>query len=231
MAAMSAQDLSLEPCSQLFRNLDDIAVTSLQKAAQRRRLLAGEFFCRQRETVAKLYLLEAGLAKASRITSSGKEVLLDWVYPGDAFGMEALLSSPMSHAWSVCASETSGTLEWDRATLASLGARWPLLSNNIFEIIVRRNHQLQERFTALATEMVEPRLARLILQLARTSRNHGSTDLHISDEELAQMTGTSLFTVSRLLNRWQRLGHVEKSRRRLMILHVDKLSAVATNPA
>jgi len=230
MSTMSARTLSPPP-PQLFLNLDVVAVAALRSAARCRRLLPGEFFCRQGETVTSLYLLKIGVAKASGTTPSGKEVLLDWIYPGDAFGTEALLSSTMTHASSVCAHEASVALEWDKASIGPFGARWPHLFDNILGIVLRRDHQLQERFTGLATEMVEPRLARLTLQLARSSTNHGSAELRISDEELAQMAGTNLFTVNRVLNRWRRLGHVEKSRRRLTVLRADKLSTIATGPA
>lgn len=206
-------------------------MTSLRKAARCRQLLPGEIFCHQGETVASLYLLEAGLAKASGTTASGNEVLLDWIYPGDAFGMEALLSFPMTHVSSIRASEASEALEWDKATIGRFAGHCPHLYDNILGIILRGDHELQERFTGLATEMVEPRLARLTLHLSRSSRNHGSSELHISDEELAQMAGTNLFTVNRVLNQWRRLGHVERSRRRLIVLHIEGLSAIAEGSA
>jgi len=231
MSTMSARGLPREPFCQLFRNLDEVTVTSLRKAARCRQLLPGEIFCRQGETVASLYLLKAGLAKASGTTASGNEVLLDWIYPGDAFGMEALLSSPMNHVWSIRANEASEALEWDKATIGHFAACCPHLYDNILGIILRGDHQLQERFTGLATERVEPRLARLTLHLSRSSTDHGSGELHISDEELAQMAGTNLFTVNRVLNHWRRLGHVEKSRRRLIVLHIDRLSAIAEGSA
>ena len=117
---MSARGLPREPFCQLFRNLDEVTVGVSsesgpeQTASPRRDLLPPG------ETVDSLYLLKAGLAKASGTTASGNEVLLDWIYPGDAFGMEALLSTPMNHVWSIRADEASEALEWDKATMAAL---------------------------------------------------------------------------------------------------------------
>jgi CRP-like cAMP-binding protein len=54
-------------------------------------------------------------------------------------------------------------------------------------------------------------------------------NLPLSREDLAEMTGTTLFTVSRILNRWQQRGFVELGRRRVVILDGHGLVAIAEN--
>jgi len=52
-------------------------------------------------------------------------------------------------------------------------------------------------------------------------------DLPLSREDLAAMTGTTLFTVSRLLAEWERAGLVEVGRERVVIRVPHGLVAIA----
>ena len=52
-------------------------------------------------------------------------------------------------------------------------------------------------------------------------------DLPLSREDLAAMTGTTLFTVSRLLAEWERGGLVEVGRERVVIRVPHGLVAIA----
>ena len=64
---------------------------------------------------------------------------------------------------------------------------------------------LQERFKELASERVGPRVARQLVRLMESMGRQveGGIEIDISREELAQMTGTTLFTVSRLFSAWK----------------------------
>ena len=63
---------------------------------------------------------------------------------------------------------------------------------------------MEDRFREISTENVTSRLSRQICRLVKQIgiRSNGSVKIKITREELAQMIGTSLFTVSRLLSEW-----------------------------
>jgi CRP/FNR family transcriptional regulator, nitrogen oxide reductase regulator len=90
---------------------------------------------------------------------------------------------------------------------------------------------MQARYEELATEQVEQRLARTLLRLIqRTGRRvEGGVliDVRLSRQEMAEMTGTSLFTVSRILNRWQEAGLIELRRQRVLVRHPHGLVSIA----
>src|SRR5207302_420060 len=74
-------------------------------------------------------------------------------------------------------------------------------------------HQLDDldtRFREISTEKVASRLCSLLVRLAKQvgTKTEGHTHIYLSRQELAQLTGTTLFTVSRLLCRWETQGIV-----------------------
>jgi CRP-like cAMP-binding protein len=78
---------------------------------------------------------------------------------------------------------------------------------------------------------VEQRLARTLLRLVRRAGRRVERgvllDVPLTRQELAEMTGSSLFTVSRVLNRWQDAGVIELRRRRILVLHPHGLVGIA----
>jgi len=52
-------------------------------------------------------------------------------------------------------------------------------------------------------------------------------DVSLSRQDLAEMTGTTLYTVSRTLRGWQRRGFVKGGRQRVTLLQTQRLIAIA----
>jgi CRP-like cAMP-binding protein len=94
---------------------------------------------------------------------------------------------------------------------------------------VRYLADLEERFRELATERVAPRVARqlvrLLPQIGRPA--DGAIEVGLSHQELALMTGTTLFTLSRLFSAWETRGLVKPRRGAVTISDVQTLSAIA----
>lgn len=212
----------------LFQGLDSEEVDSVLNAAQIRKAKPGEYLCRQGERTNKLYLLKTGLIKVNSTTDTGKEVLLRWVRPGEVFGLGSLTKSPLWNVWSVLAVEPSETLEWDKTTIQRLSTLYPALWPNAMWIALRWARDLQTRVEQMATERVEQRLARVVIDLSRqVSSTTQAVELHVSEEELAQIVGTTLFTINKVLSRWKRLGYVQKGRKRLLILNREGVLQIA----
>jgi CRP-like cAMP-binding protein len=91
--------------------------------------------------------------------------------------------------------------------------------------------QFQDRLRELATERVERRLARMLLRLARQSGQKVTggilIDLPLSRQNLAEMIGTTLYTVSRILSQWEAHGLVETGRERVVIRRPHGLVVIA----
>jgi len=212
---------------ELFRNLDKTSIDVLLRLARRCTRYRGQTFCRQGERANHVYMLLDGLVKVGGVTGAGHEVLLDWMRPGETFGLSALLSPPAEALWTVSSVANTEALEWGTDVISHFAESCPKFHENALRIALNWAHQLQVRFEALSTKTVEQRLADTVVFLAGRFQDNGYVELRLSDQELAQMTGTNLYTVNKVIHSWQRLGYVNKSRRRLVILDCASLRRVS----
>jgi CRP-like cAMP-binding protein len=166
----------------------------------------------------------------TQVTPEGDQVILHLVHPGEMFGGIAVLGDA-TYPVSAQALEDCQALAWDGEGMAGLMERTPRLALNALRLLAGRVQELQDRVRELATERVERRVARTLLRLARQAgrkvENGVWIDLPLSRQDLAEMTGTTLFTVSRVLSRWEQQGLVEAGRERVLIRFPHGLVRIA----
>ncbi|HXQ38700.1 MAG TPA: Crp/Fnr family transcriptional regulator [Anaerolineales bacterium] len=108
----------------------------------------------------------------------------------------------------------------------------PYLAVGLTRLMTSLIQDIQARYRELATERVEQRIARTILRLAsqigkRVEQEIATVELLFSHQDLAEMTGTTLFTVSRTLSDWEKLGFIEAGRERIRIKNPHELVKIA----
>jgi CRP-like cAMP-binding protein len=179
------------------------------------------------DSVRRVLLLTSGFAKISKLSTSGSEVILRFGVPGDVLGATDLFSSG-KHSTSVQAFRPCRALVWEAVAFKALVEHYPVLHQNMVQILIGDLVELEDRFREVATEKVGPRVARQLLRLEEQigRRVDGAIEIGLSREELAQMTGTTLFTVSRLLSAWEALGMVRPGRESVSICDVPMLRAI-----
>lgn len=125
-----------------------------------------------------------------------------------------------AHFSTAQALESCSVLTWDTRKFEMLEERYPTLRRNTVRIFADYLRRLEERFLELATEQVGSRLARMLVRLVDQSQRseQGKGRVDFSREELAQMTGTTLFTVSRLLSKWEDRGILQSQRKSVIVL-------------
>jgi CRP-like cAMP-binding protein len=115
--------------------------------------------------------------------------------------------------------------------MASLMERYPRLALNALQLVAARLHELQVQYRQLATERVERRVARALLRLVQQAGRQVESgvliDLPLSRDDIAQMTGTTLFTVSRIISRFEADGLLEAGRQRVIVRHPHGLLKIA----
>jgi CRP/FNR family transcriptional regulator, nitrogen oxide reductase regulator len=83
----------------------------------------------------------------------------------------------------------------------------------------------------MSTEQVEQRIAHALLRLAKQASRkvEGGIEINfpISRQDVAEMTGTTLYTVSRTLSGWEQNGLVESGRQRIVICDPHNLFLLA----
>lgn len=96
-----------------------------------------------------------------------------------------------------------------------------------------RLQELEERYRELSTERVATRLSRQLLrlfnQLGHRVNGNGTLEINLSREELAQLTGTTLFTVSRRLSEWTERGVLTAGREYVSVHNMQALREFAEN--
>lgn len=204
----------------LFENLSTSELQTVLQLARVRQVEPDAFFFQQGEPADVLYVLVQGKVRLTQVTPEGYQVLLNFASSGDMFGGIAALGDAV-YPVSAQALGHCRALAWDGRTMVRLMERTPRLALNALSLAAGRIQELQNRFRELATERVERRVARALLRLVRqTGRKvEGGVlvDVPLSRQDLAEMTGTTLYTVSRILSRWEEQGLIEAGRERVLI--------------
>ena len=197
-------------------------------AARVKEFSRGEVLYLEGDSVRQVLLLTSGVVKINKLGLSGMEVILRLGVPGDVLGALGLFSTG-SHCTSAQAFRQCRALVWDASAFKALVERFPVLHQNMARILGEHLLELEERFREVATERVGPRVARQVVRLMEQIGQSvdGAVEIGLSREELAQMTGTTLFTVSRLLSAWEARGIVRPRREAVAICDVPSLRAIA----
>lgn len=216
--------------SQIFQGLSAADLHAVYTLAGHRHIEPGAFFFHQDDPATTLFLLIHGQLKMTQIGPEGHQVLVRFVNAGEGFGAIAAMSG-MTYPLSAQAVEACGAASWDGTTLKQILSTYPIITHNVLQLIASYFKQLQERYRELATERVERRVARSLLRLVeqagRPVERGLLIDLSLSRQDLAEMTGTTLYTASRILSGWERAGLVDLGRERVMIRYLPGLEAIA----
>ena len=218
--------LSLMCSSCIFAGLSqheclEIASCSLMRTFARSQLLYA-----QGQPVQSLFLLHSGSVKETQVSRNGNEALLRVSARGDVVNVQAD-SAVRGNTCSARATESCKALVWEYRRIEWFSEKYPRLRRNITEILVGQLEELKERFREVATEKVTARLALLLARLA----NHVGTPckegirISLNREELAQMTGTTVFTISRLLSAWSCEGFLETRREAVIVTDRKRLES------
>jgi CRP-like cAMP-binding protein len=216
--------------SRLFEGLRATELDSVIPLARRRWVEGDAFFFHQGDPATTLYVLIEGRIRLTQVTSEGHQVLLRFVGAGQVFGGIAVLGD-RTYPVSAQAVDDCLALAWAGETVYGLMERQPRIALNALRLLTERVQELQDRCRELATERVERRVARALLRLARHAGQKVESgvliDLPLSRQDVAEMTGTTLYTVSRILSRWEQQGLVEAGRERVLIRHPHGLVIIA----
>jgi CRP-like cAMP-binding protein len=213
-----AERIVLMCASPLFTGLTPGECNEIASCAFARTFARDEVLFMQGHAVRSIVLIQSGSVKLTQLSANGNEVILWMNRSGDAMGIQAD-SHSNSHTCSARAMEQCTALVWEYTRLQMLVARYPRLGENISHILVNRLQELEERFREIATQKVATRLAlalsRLVKQVGKKTAE--GTEVFLSREELAQLTGTTIFTISRILSKWAELGVVVPRREAVLV--------------
>jgi CRP-like cAMP-binding protein len=227
---MPALDPSLLANVPLFTGLELIVLADALAVSRIRRVPAGGFYFRENDPATHLYVLTEGRLKITQLTPEGHQVIHMLLTGGQPFGGVAALGEG-TYPVTAEAVENCVALSWDAHTMTGLMRTYPEIAINTARFLARRFHELQIQHRQLMTERVERRVARALLKLAdnagRQAPGGVEIDFPLSRQDLAEMTGTTLFTVSRLLSGWDEKKLIKAERQRVTVLDAAGLLSIA----
>ncbi len=225
---MKIDPLKLRKVS-VFQNATDEDLKLIADHGIERSIEEGEFFFFQGDPAAYLYVLVSGRAKLMQSNPAGQQVNLRTITEWQMFGALGAVREGATYPASAQALENSTALALKSEYLQELMKTRPYLSFDLMKLMTGYIQEMQERYRELATEKVERRIARALLRLAAQmgSKNASGIELSFTRQDLAEMSGTTLYTVSRTLSDWERQGLVEAGRERVLIRNPHGVVSIA----
>lgn len=179
----------------------------------------------------RLYIVATGNVKLLRPTPGGQNVLLDLLAPGDFFGS---LPSLGDREYPDTAEAQTGccVLSISADDFQEILETYPSVALATLTITAERLREAHEVIEQLSAHRVEARLAATLLKLAdRLGEPHDEgllIQMPLSRQDLAEMIGTTIETVSRVMSEFRRAGLIQSGRRWVVITDRAGLAAIST---
>jgi CRP-like cAMP-binding protein len=215
---------------ELFQGLPPAALADTMACARTHRLPEETRIFDQGDRAVRAYALIEGGVRISQSGSDGEQVVIRFVGPGEMFGTVALFTDRRYPAEAVTLTE-SVSLSWSEADVLELMGRYPAIAINLVRIMGNRLQEVQERFREIATQSVERRVAHALLRLAHKAGENTTQgteiDFPLTRKHVAEMSGTTLYTVSRILTRWEKSGWVVTGHQRVTLCDFAEIRKIA----
>lgn len=228
---MCSVELRLEILSHVpfFAGLSEPAISDINRHFIERGFTAGETIYFAGDPALHLYVVADGKIKLLRHTWSGKDVLLDLLTPGEFFGSLSTLDDdfyPDTAQAQTAACVLSIRSEGFRAILD----KYPQAAITVLDVTTERLRGAHETIRQLSGFPVDKRIAHTLLKLGEKIGQKQAVGLLIqvplSRDDLAEMTGTTTETASRIMSQFQKDGLVESGRQWVAIKDLRRLAGI-----
>jgi CRP-like cAMP-binding protein len=213
-----------------FEGLAGEELRDLLQRARVQKLEKGSALFEQGGAADRFFVLAEGHLKVTQVTPDGHQVVVRYINAGEMFGCVAV-TGQQAYPGTASAATDSTVVAWSAAEASDLVEKHPKFGTHILRMMGGRVQEAHARMREMATERVERRVARALLRLAREAGKRTEAgieiDMPLSRQDVAEMTGTTLYTVSRLLSAWEQDGVVDAGRQRVVIKKPEALVKVA----
>jgi CRP-like cAMP-binding protein len=156
-----------------------------------------------------VFYIQKGRVKVVVLSEQGKEAVVGIFEPGQFFGEGCLNGQPLRISTTTALEDCVITAIAKTVMLAALHDE-PKFSELFKSYLLTRNSRIEEDLVDQLFNSSEKRLARLLLLLANFGKD-GSLQpikVHVSQETLAEMIGTTRSRVSFFMNKFRKLGFI-----------------------
>ncbi|MDI6743755.1 MAG: Crp/Fnr family transcriptional regulator [Thermodesulfovibrionales bacterium] len=178
-----------------------------------------------------LYVVTKGKVKITKLSQSGREIILEIILPMDFFGGVAVMRG-FPYPANAVAMDDAELLKISRSNLMRILDRFPNLMYCMAMNIGDRIKGSHEALKNIAVEKVESRIASMLIKLADKAGSEplgdGSItiDMKLTKQDIAEMVGTTVETSIRTMSKFKKLGIVSEKGGKITIKDINKLKAL-----
>jgi len=217
----------------VFQVLNQEEGLLLTKNIQRFRYRKGDPLFQEGDTPRHLFCMGKGKAKVVQHSGGDREQILHMVKAGDLMGYRAILGND-TYSCSGEVTEDTDICHIPRDIFEKLLERNPALGLKISRMLALELREAELKITQMALRPVKERVAGALLSLLH---HYGFEDdqvtlnYHLKREELANMTGTTRETATRMLYVLQKNGWIQVAGKKIRLLNLTALKEWVDTPS
>lgn len=216
--------------SPFLASLTPEEIAKVQREINQAHYNAGDVIQFAGDPAERLSIVAMGTVKLVRPTLDGTDVLLDLIGPGQGFGSLMELGDA-TYREGVTAQTSACILHINAQTFTVLINTFPAIAIATLRFVSSKLADARNIIEQLSAYPVEQRLAATLVRLADRVGTQRDTDVLIeiplSRQDLADMTGSKVETVSRVMSDFRRAGWIDSGRKWIAVIDADALEHVA----
>jgi len=209
---------------ELFSDLNDDEITQIARQVTLREFAKGEVIFHAEDTNKLMYVVLKGEVKVFQLAENGREMILAFHCTGDSFGEIPLLDQLASPA-TVTAVEDSMIAIITRHDFFEIIHSQPNVLNKLLLTLTRRLRHSWDQNRLLHFKDAAHRIRSLLFNLSenRGKLHQGEVTLNmrLTHQCLADMTGLTRETVTRVIDKWKREQHLYRDADRRLVIRAS----------
>ncbi|MEL7011759.1 MAG: Crp/Fnr family transcriptional regulator [Pseudomonadota bacterium] len=228
IAPISEDEVSRAGLAELlpFADLSEDQIRELLSLATVHRVAPNKTYFDEGESAENFFVLLDGFTRVVRTTKEGDQVVVLHIAPGQMFGIAKAFESD-NYTMTARAASRGIALSWPSELWDRFIQDYPGFQTATRKAVGSRVAEMQDKLVSMATQQVEQRIAHAILRLVDQAGKKTEQGVEIgfplTRQDISEMTGTTLHSVSRCLSKWQRRGIVRSERRRVVVCQPEAL--------
>jgi CRP-like cAMP-binding protein len=196
----------------------------------------GELIFKEGDPAKWLYLVQDGKVRILKDSASGKELVIELIFPGEVFGGIGVFEGTTYPA-TAQAMEPTETLQLTRCDFFILIEKYPGLAKQAITYFGHRLKDAHDLLRIIAIERVETRIASILLKLMEQElreRPHIANpkdgvrlNVILTRADIAEMVGTTVETAIRVMSKFTKSGWIKTTHGRILILKPDMLRQIS----
>jgi CRP/FNR family transcriptional regulator len=204
----------------LFDNLDDSEIASIRDKMFMKRIKKGEIILREEDTNKFMYIILKGRVKVIQTTEDGKEIVLSIHGAGDTFGEVSLIDGKTTQARVMAVSDSLISI-MSKEDFYILFRSHPKVLDNLLKLLCSRFRESVDCIKMLNLNNANQRMQMLFIKLMHEygeNQEEGvMLKIKLTHNDIANMSGLTRETVTRIMNRWQKDGYIEMQSRYIQL--------------